>query len=65
MKKYKFAVSLCGGWCSGSIEISAENADVAYEKAMDYVAERLVDAFPTLYIDYYVECDNPDEDEED
>lgn len=61
MKTYKFAVSLCNGWCTGYIHIRAENSDEAYDKAMDIVAERLTKAFPTLGIDYNVECDNPDE----
>jgi hypothetical protein len=64
MKTYKFAVSLCGGWCGGDIKIKAENEEVAYEKAMDYVVNKLVKAFPTLDIEYNVECDNPDEDYE-
>ena len=61
MKTYKFAVSLCDGWCAGYLEIKAKNEDIAYDKAMDYVANRLAKAFPTLSIDYNVECDNPDE----
>ena len=63
MKTYKFAVSLCGGWCSGHIEIKAKNEDSAYEKAMDYVVNKLVKAFPTLDIEYNVECNNPDGEE--
>jgi hypothetical protein len=64
MKTYKFAVSLCGGWCSGCIHVRAENSDEAYDKAMDRVEEKLTKAFPTLSIEYNVECYNPDEDEE-
>ena len=64
MKTYKFAVSLCGGWCSGALNIEAENQDTAYEKAMDYVANKLVKAFPKLDIAYDVECNNPDDEEE-
>lgn len=64
MKTYKFAVSLCGGWCCGYLEIKAKDEDTAYEKAMDRVANKLVKAFPTLDIEYNVECDNPDEDED-
>lgn len=63
MKTYKFLVSLCGGWCNGNIEIAAENEEAAYEKAMDYVADKLVKAFPTLDIEYNVECENPDDEE--
>ncbi len=60
MKAYKFAVSLCGGWCDGTIEINAKDDDEAYEKAQDYVVERLVQVFPELSIDYDIECENPD-----
>lgn len=63
MKEYKFAVSLCGGLCGGTIEIKAKDDDEAYTKAQDYVVERLVQAFPTLSIDYDVECENPDFDD--
>ena len=61
MKTYKLLVSLCGGWCNGFLEIEAENEDVAYNKAMDFVADKLVEAFPMLDIHYNVECDNPDD----
>lgn len=63
MKTYRFGVGLCGGWSSGSIKIKAENEDVAYEQAMDYVANKLAKAFPELDIEYNVECDNPDEED--
>ena len=63
MKTYKFLVSLCGGWCNGNIEVAAENEEAAYDKAMDMVAEKLVEAFPTLDIEYDVECENPDDEE--
>lgn len=62
MKIYKFAVSLCGGWCNGNIEIVADNEEVAHEMAMDHVVKQLVDTFPTLDIEYDIECENPDED---
>jgi hypothetical protein len=65
MKTYKFAVSLCGGWCSGHIDVRAASEDAAYDKAMDRVAKKLTNAFPTLGIDYNVECENPDEDYDD
>lgn len=64
MKTYKFLVSLCGGWCNGSINIEAENEEEACDKAMDYVVDKLVKAFPTLDIEYNVECENPDDEEE-
>ena len=64
MKIYKFAVSLCGGWCGGHIEVKAKNEEVACDKAMDYVANKLTKAFPTLDIEYNVECENPDEEDE-
>ena len=65
MKTYKFAVSLCGGWCCGYLEFDAKNEDEAYDMAMDYVADKLNESFPTLGIDYNVECDNPDEEDYD
>lgn len=64
MKTYKFAVSLCGGWCNGNIDIKAKNEDEAYDKAMDHIANKLVKAFPTLDIEYNVECENPDDEDE-
>ena len=60
MKTYKFAVSLCGGWCGGHINIEANGEDDAQNKAMDYVVGKLVEAFPDLDIEYDVECENPD-----
>lgn len=61
MKTYKFLVSLCGGWCNGHIEIKANNEEEAYNKAMDHVVNKLVKAFPTLDIEYNVECETPDQ----
>lgn len=63
MKTYEFLVSLCGGWCNGSIFIDANDENEAYNKAMDHVANKLVKAFPTLDIEYSVECENPDDEE--
>ena len=63
MKTYEFCVSLCGGWCNGSIFIDANDENEAYNKAMDHVANNLVKVFPTLDIEYSVECENPDEEE--
>ena len=64
MKTYKFAVSLCGGWCGGHINIEANGEDDAQNKAMDYVVGKLVEAFPDLDIEYDVECENPDFEDE-
>ena len=64
-KTYKFAVSLCGGQCGGNIEVEAYNENSAYEKAMDHVVGKLVEAFPNLDIEYDVECLNPDCENED
>ena len=63
MKTYKFALSLCDGWCCGYLEFEAENEDVAYDKAEAYVEEQLTKSFPTLGIDYELECDNPDDED--
>ena len=62
MNTYKFAVSLCGGWCDGKLVIEADNEDDAYEKAMDYVVVRLLDAFPNFGIDFDVELIESTED---
>lgn len=52
---YKFEVNLCGGCAGGTITIEASNEDDAYEKAMDFVLNKLTDAFPTLDIEVDVE----------
>jgi len=54
-KRYSFLVSLCGGWCEGVLSFYAEDEDKAYEKAMNYVGEKLSEAFPKLDIVYTVE----------
>lgn len=68
MKTYRFAVSLCHGWCNGFLGVKADNEDEAYAIVMDIIYVRLTNAFPSLEIDFDVECDNPDheweEDEE-
>ena len=51
---FNFDVMLCGGWAGGHLEIEAEDYDVAYEKAMDHVSQKLVEAFPELEIEYNV-----------
>ncbi len=61
MKTYKFAVSLCGGWCNGKLNITAQNEEAAKEMAMNHIANKLVQVFPTLDIEYDVECENPDQ----
>jgi hypothetical protein len=64
-KTYKFSVCLGDMYyCGGHIEIIADNEESAREMAMDYVANKLVKAFPTLDIEYNVECENPDDEEE-
>lgn len=54
-KEYKFLVSMCGGWCNGTISFYAEDEDEAYGKAMDYIGDKLSDMFPELDILYSVE----------
>ncbi len=44
-KKYSFYVSLCHGWCDGTISVYAK----------DEVSKRLCSAFPELSIDFNVE----------
>lgn len=61
-KEYKFLVSMCGGWCNGTLSIHAEDEDEAYDKAMDYVGDKLSDAFPELDILYSVELYEEDGD---
>lgn len=66
MNTYKFAISLCGGWCDGKLVIEADSEDDAYEQAMDYVVSRLLSAFPDFGIDYDVSLtDSPEEKEQD
>ena len=31
MKEYEFLVSLCGGWCDGTITVKADDYETAYE----------------------------------
>lgn len=64
MKEYKFAVSLCGGWCNGHITVEADDEEEAYEKAMDHVVGKLVESFPDLDIEYNVECESEDSEDE-
>ena len=64
MKTYKFAVSLCNGWCSGYLDIKARSEDEAYDRAMAYINNKLTKSFPTLGIDYNVECVNPDDEKD-
>ncbi len=54
-KKYSFYVSLCHGWCDGTIYVYAKDEDTAYNRAMDEVNKRLCSAFPELSIDFNVE----------
>jgi hypothetical protein len=61
-KGYKFLVSMCGGWCNGTLVIKAEDEDEAYDKAIDYVRDKLSDAFPELDILYSVELYEEDGD---
>lgn len=65
MRGYEFAVSLCGGWCNGTLRFEGENEDAAYKKAEYYIKNQLTKAFPTLVIDYYIECDALDKQEDD
>jgi hypothetical protein len=39
MKTYKFAVSLCGGWCNGKLNITAKNEEAAREKYAELLKE--------------------------
>lgn len=54
MNKYIFEVSLCEGYSCGTVEIEAENEDIAYDKAFDYVCKKLADALPELDIAVFV-----------
>lgn len=55
MNEYKFAVIICGGYTNGEVTIEAEDEDMAYAKALEYVGTRLFKAFPELDIEYSVE----------
>lgn len=48
-------MSLCYGWCDGTISVYAKDEDTAYNRAMDEVNKRLCSAFPELSIDFNVE----------
>lgn len=65
MKEYKFAVSLCNGWCDGTITVKAKDREDAYDKAMDLIGNKLMKAFPDLDIPYNVELDENEELEDD
>jgi hypothetical protein len=54
MNKYKFVVRLCEGHSCGTIEIEAENEDIAQDMALNYVCNKLADALPELDIDVSV-----------
>lgn len=54
-KDYEFLVSICNGWCNGTLVFSANNEDEAYEMAIEYVGNKLTEAFPELDIEYTVE----------
>lgn len=55
MRKYRFILSLCGGFAGGFFTVEAENFETAYDKAMKMVEEKLTLAFPSLEIDFNVE----------
>lgn len=54
MNTYKFAVVLCEGHTCGTIEIEAENEDIAQDMALNYVCDTLAVALPELDIDVSV-----------
>lgn len=64
MNKYKFAVELCGGYCSGFITVESTNWEDAKEKAMDSFVDRWCKAFPELNVDYNVELETVEIDKE-
>lgn len=55
MNKYKFLVSICGGWCNGTLVFYAKDEDEAYDMVMGHVGEQLSETFPELDIPYSVE----------
>ena len=58
MKEYTFKVRLCGGYESdGNVVVEAENEDIAYDMALNYVCDKLADALPELGIDVTVELE--------
>ena len=66
MKEYEFAVSLCGGWCEGTVSVKAKCYDEAYDKAFVSVGQKLYNTFPTLDIVYEIEpADDYEEELED
>lgn len=65
LKEYHFYVQICGGYADGKITVEAVSESEAYDKAIDYVGNKLYDALPELDIEYSVEIDEEDEEEED
>lgn len=66
MKEYEFLVSLCDGWCEGTITVKAKDYETAYDKAFVSVGKKLYNAFPTLDIVYEIEpADDYEEELED
>ena len=64
MKEYEFAVIICGGYADGSIYITADNYDEAYDRGIKQIQEELKDL--SVVVDFYLECiDDPDDKEED
>ena len=56
MNKYNFKVRLCDGFqCDGMITIEADNEDIAYDMALDYVCSKLASVLPELDIEVSVE----------
>lgn len=64
LKEYHFYVQICGGYADGNITIKAESESEAYDEAIEYVGSKLYNAFPELDIEYNVEIDEGDEDDE-
>lgn len=65
LKEYNFYVQICGGYADGNIVIKAKSESEAYDEAIEYVGNKLYNAFPELDIEYNVEIDEEDEEEED
>ena len=60
MKDYEFSIYVINGY--GTLIIEAEDEDSAYDKLYNFIDEKMREA--ELTIDYEVELENSDEDDE-
>lgn len=64
MNKYYFLLTLNGGYCEGHIVVEAKNQEEATTKAQDSFVTRWCEAYPELEVDYDVELDKVEIDQD-